>query len=213
MIRAEHHTATGTKELTSETWQDDILHAGYDAFIFDCDGTLVESAEVHFTSFQEAAAAQGFILDKHWYLARTGLDRESLFREFAREVAVGFDIGEASEHSILRFIEISDRVLPIAETKQLVNFLHRNFPLAVGTNAEKQVAEASLRATNMFNYFDHIVSVTDGMQPKPSPEIFAKAAKLLGQPPNKTLVIEDSDEGVMAAKTAGIDVIKIKSEK
>ena len=75
MIRAELLTALGKTVTTSETWQNDILQLGYKSFIFDCDGTLVESADVHFTSFQEAAAAQGYELDRDWYSVRTGLDR------------------------------------------------------------------------------------------------------------------------------------------
>lgn len=209
MIRAELHSALGKSEITSETWQNDFLQLGYKSFIFDCDGTLVESADVHFTSFHEAAAAQGYKLDRDWYLARTGMDRSSLFQEFARDFAIGFDNDEAAAHSISRFVEISDRVSPIPETGNLVKFLHHKFPLAVGTNAEKQIAQASLLATNLLPYFDFIVSVTDGLQPKPSPEIFAKAAKFLGAPLSQTLVIEDSSQGVMAAKAAGIDVIKI----
>jgi len=211
MIRATLHTAAGNAEITSDTWLNDVLKKGYQAFIFDCDGTLVESANVHFTSFAKAAEDQGYQLDRDWYFARTGLDRRSLFQEFAGECARGFDIEAAAENSISRFVEISDRVMAIPETETLVRQLGLTFPLAVGTNAERQVAEASLRATGLIDCFDHIVAITDNLKPKPSPEIFAKAAEMLGVPRMQNLVIEDSIQGVTAAKAAGLDVIEIKS--
>ena len=211
MIDAVLHTSDGVINLTSETWQNDILERGYKAFIFDCDGTLVESADVHFASFFKAAGEQGHDLDRDWYLARTGLDRISLFQEFAETVDGDFNIGVAVSRSIGFFIEISSRVTSIAEVESLVNYLGQSYPLAVGTNAEREVAEASLRASGLLHHFDHIVAVTDGLKPKPSPEIFAKASDLLGLPRAQTLVVEDSKQGVAAAKGAGMDVIEITS--
>ncbi|MCK8462942.1 HAD family phosphatase [Aliiroseovarius sp. S1339] len=210
MINATLHTKSGRRAITSVTWRDDILQRGYTAFIFDCDGTLVESADVHFTAFREAAKEQKYGLDRDWYFARTGLDRLTLFRQFAEQFASGFDIDAAVTRSISLFVEISDRVLPIVETKSLVKDFSRDFPLAVGTNAERNVAEASLGATGMLGFFNDIVSITDGLKPKPSPEIFERAAELLGCSREKTLVIEDSKQGVIAAQRAGLDVIEIK---
>ena len=210
MIHATLHTKEGESATTSATWQQDILQRGYTAFIFDCDGTLVESADVHFTAFHEAAKDQNCNLDRDWYFARTGLDRLTLFREFANDTANDFDIEAAVARSISLFTEMSDRVLPIVETERLAKELCRDFPLAVGTNAERSVAEASLTATHMLECFDHVVSISDGFKPKPSPEIFKKAAQLLGAPRLQTLVIEDSKQGVHAALNAGLDVIEIK---
>ena len=210
MINATLHTKNVKSAITSVTWHHEIFQRGYTAFIFDCDGTLVDSADVHFTAFREAAKEQEYSLDRDWYFARTGLDRLTLFREFAEEFERDFDINIAVSRSISRFIEISDRVLPIVETESLVKELSREFPLAVGTNAERSVAEASLGATGMLGFFPEIVSITDGFNPKPSPQIFERAAELLGCAREQTLVIEDSKQGVRAALRAGLDVIEIE---
>lgn len=209
MISALFHSGDGTTEVTSDTWRDAIAHHSYDAFIFDCDGTLVESAEVHFKSFFQAAAEQGHTLERDWYLARTGLDRVSLFREFAADVG-RFDIQQASKRSIEFFVGMSDQVRRIPETALLVEALGASAPLAVGTNAERPVAEASLRATGLLQHFDHIVAISDGLKPKPAPDIFRTASDLL-QSGDRVLVIEDSPQGVAAARSAGFDVIEIVS--
>ncbi len=209
MITALLHSGDQVTDLTSDTWQDDIVARSYEAFIFDCDGTLVESSEVHFKSFFQAASEQGHTLDRDWYLARTGLDRLSLFAEFA-EIPGAFDIDLAARRSIEVFVAISEQVAPISETTHLVQTLAKSAPLAVGTNAERQVAEASLRTTGLLQYFDHIVAVGDGLAPKPAPDIFRKASELLGAD-LRTLVVEDSVQGVAAAKAAGFDVVQILS--
>jgi HAD superfamily hydrolase (TIGR01509 family) len=84
--------------------------------------------------------------------------------------------------------------------------LHR---LAVGTNSERDVAAASLTATGLLGFFDHVVTISDGVPPKPAPDIFMRAAGLLKAEFSQTLVFEDSNEGVQAALTAGMDVVQL----
>ena len=209
MITALLHTDDETLEVTSETWSNVITQRGYRAFIFDCDGTLVESSEVHFQSFFQAVTEQGQTLDRDWYLARTGLDRVSLFKEFSQDKRP-LDIERACQRSIEIFVSISDMVGAIQETRLLVQALSKVGPMAVGTNAERPVAEASLQATGLRKYFDHIVAISDGLPPKPAPDIFQHAASLL-QFDHGVLVVEDSVQGVAAAKAGGFDVVQLLS--
>ena len=62
---------------------------------------------------------------------------------------------------------------------------------------------------NLLNYFDTIASISNGLPAKPAPNIFAYATQRLGLPAAKTLVFEDSAEGVSAAIAAGSDVIQV----
>jgi len=209
MIKALLHTGTEILEMTSETWKDSIVQRDYGAFVFDCDGTLVESSEVHFQSFFQAITEQGQTLGRDWYLERTGLDRISLFREFSR-IGMPLNIELACKRSIELFIEMSVQVAVIPETELLVDALSNIGPMAVGTNAERPVAEASLLATGLDKYFNHIVSISDALPPKPAPEIFQRAAKLLGED-RRVLVVEDSSQGVAAARAGSFDVVQLLS--
>lgn len=198
--------------LPPSDWMGFIRGKSYSAIIFDCDGTLVESSEVHFRSFLSAAKAQGFELDRDWYYDRTGLDRNSLFEAFSEAFAPEFDIAEACVNSISYFVEHSDLVQPIALVQNLVIDLAGSYALAVATNAERQVAKASLKSVDLWDQFSILVSVSDGVPPKPAPDMFLKAAELLHTPINQALVFEDSNEGVKAALNAGMDVIQVKIE-
>ncbi|WP_010441865.1 HAD family hydrolase [Ruegeria conchae] len=81
--------------------------------------------------------------------------------------------------------------------------------LAVATNAERSVAEQSLAAVGTRDLFDHLISISVGVRPKPSPELFKLAAKRLAVPQNDVLVIEDSPQGVQAAIDAGMSVLQL----
>jgi beta-phosphoglucomutase-like phosphatase (HAD superfamily) len=195
--------------VSSKDWYSEVIAGGYHAVIFDCDGTLVESSEAHFQSFQAAVRAQGQDMPRDWYFARTGLDRQSLFRAFSADVSGELDVTLAIRESIKNFIDLSSSVTAISETAELVRALGLAHPMAVGTNAELEVPTASLRATDLLKYFDCIVSISDDVAAKPAPDIFLRAKERLGFSAAETVMFEDSSGGVKAALDAGLDVFKI----
>lgn len=191
-MRDSYLYSHGTRRaITSDCWAAEISAGGYRALIFDCDGTLVDSANAHLRSLQSAVRAQGYEIHHDWYHARTGLDRQSTFQEFNKKTLGPLDIAAASQHSIDHFIANSAAVLPISETTQLLDLLKGQCRMAVGTNAEIEVAQASLKACGLLHYFEHMSSVSQGLRPKPAPDIFRDAAERLGSPYSQTLVFED----------------------
>jgi HAD superfamily hydrolase (TIGR01509 family) len=197
------------RRVASKDWYSEVIAGGYCAVIFDCDGTLVESSEAHFQSIRAAVRAQGHDMARSWYLQRSGLDRRSILAALASSVSGSLDVALASQESIDAFISLAAKVSPIAETFELVQRIGQSRPMAVGTNAEIEVARASLHATQLLGFFDFIVSVSDGHAAKPAPDIFDDARRRLGFPAEKTLVFEDSPEGVRAALAAGLDVFQV----
>jgi HAD superfamily hydrolase (TIGR01509 family) len=203
------HSAGRQRHVASQDWYSEIIASDYQALIFDCDGTLVDSREAHYQSFLTAVSAQGLDVDRSWYESRTGLDRQSLLAAFAMDVCGTLDIALASRESINAFIEGATAVSPILETAELVQKIRHSHPIAVGTNAEFEVATASLRAAKLFDYVEFIASVSDKLAAKPAPDIFLHATQRLGFPSAETVVFEDSNEGVTAAIAAGLDVFQI----
>lgn len=197
------------RHVASPKWYSEIIAGKYNAVIFDCDGTLVESGEAHFKSFRTAVRAQGYDLERDWYDQRNGFDRLSLLSAFSGEISGPLDISLAAQQSIEAFISATTAISPIVETGELVRTLAGTYPMAVGTNAEIEVATASLLAVGLSNYFTSIVSISDGYPAKPAPDIFSTAAQRLGVSSARTLVFEDSPEGVSAAIAAGSDVVQV----
>ena len=94
-LEAKLHTENGISSISSRSWSEHCTSSDYQAFIFDCDGTLVDSKEVHFEAFSLATLEQGVELDRDWYFTRTGLDRQSLLRKLAAKNPLELDVHKA----------------------------------------------------------------------------------------------------------------------
>ena len=76
---------------------------------------------------------------------------------------------------------------------------------------ELKVVEKTLQAVGISDWFDEVVTSDDVSEGKPAPEIFLRAASLLGVDPGRCLVVEDAPAGVMAAQRAGMQVLVVPS--
>ena len=199
------HTGQQQRHVTVEDWFPVIRQLAVQAVIFDCDGTLVNSADAHFHSMQDAAEAQGLKMDRSWYNDRRGLSRMSLFSEFSKESDGPCDAQKAIDDSIAAFSRHVGKITAIPETLDLLRQVRAaDLAVAIGTNAEAAIARRSLEAAGLSGEVSVIVSIEDSGEPKPSPTIFLCAARKLEVAPARTLVIEDSPQGVDAARAAGM---------
>lgn len=183
---------------------------GIEAVIFDLDGVLVDSAINHFRSYNEALRPLGITIDWSYYLTIMGLRREDALRKVAADYRRSFDItqvAQAKDESYRRLASADPR--PIGPMVALVRRLKDRLPLALATGAHGPIVPAILDAIGLSDCFRVIVTGRDVQQGKPEPDSFLLAAEWLGVPPARCLVIEDSPEGVAAAKAAGMRCIAV----
>lgn len=183
-----------------------------DALIFDFDGTLVKSGDFHFATIEAAVARQGLVMPRPWYETRTGLGRRDLFAAFAASTSRGVDIERLITDSLTAAITTAptDLAYPNEPVIALARRFKGHRPMAVATNGEAQVVARILAATGLAGLFDTVVSVDQVSAPKPAPDLFLTAAQRLGIAPARCLVLEDSDQGLDAAKTAGIPALDVR---
>ena len=107
--------------------------------------------------------------------------------------------------------QVYQKAPPIKEgVFPLLRFLQsRNLPLAIATSTKFPNAIKKLESTNLLFFFDKVVGGDQVRNSKPEPEIYQKAAQLLGVPVESCLALEDSNNGVRAAHKAGMFVIQI----
>jgi mannitol-1-/sugar-/sorbitol-6-phosphatase len=172
----------------------------YAAFLFDMDGTLLDSSAVVERVWRAWATRHG--IDPAELMASVhGVRSEDTIRRFAPD---GIDV--AAEAKLLLEAEVADLegVVPIAGIEAFIASLDPN-SWAVVTSAPRSLAEVRLRAAGL-SVPKTLIAAEDVQRGKPEPEGFLKAAKLLGVPIGECLVFEDSPAGVAAAKSAGAHV-------
>jgi len=85
-------------------------------------------------------------------------------------------------------------------------------PVAVASSAHREVIAAALASTGLADRFGVVVSSDEVAHGKPAPDVYLEAARRLGVKPTTCLVIEDSRNGVLAARTAGMTVVLVPNE-
>lgn len=209
-MHAQFVSKDTTEFLPRHQWLAKLRHIGSVGVIFDCDGTLVASSLAHCRSMQAAATEQGEEMADAWYQERTGLDRKNLFIEFRRHLGIEFDVDQAVATSIHNFQRFIGLVRPIQTTVEFLRELRNNdYPVAVATNAEREIAVQSLEHIGISEELDGLATLSDNVPPKPSPALFELAAKRIGLPPDKVCVVEDSPQGVAAARAANMPAIMV----
>ena len=182
----------------------------YSALIFDCDGTLVDSAAANEKAWQQALADHGVDLTPEWYQARTGLSADALLTALETETGEPLDRQAVRAAALDAFAWLVDTVLPHAPVAAIARANHGRVPMAVASGGARVSVEASLRTTGLHPLFTAIVTKDDVQHGKPAPDIYLLAAQRLGVRPAECVAYEDTDEGVAAALTAGMRVIDVR---
>lgn len=183
----------------------------FDALICDCDGTLVDSGALYFRSLQSVFATLNLPFEKEWYFARTGLTPFELFDVYRAELhAIPADNIFLSNEVTHLFQENLHTLEEITFVADIVRSLHGQMPMAVASNGQRPNVVGSLQAVKLFQFFDTVVTVDDVECGKPAPDIYLEAARRLHTQPSRCLVLEDSDEGLQAARAAGMQAIDVR---
>ncbi len=180
------------------------FHPAPAALLFDCDGTLVLTADLHYKAISRAVARQGHQMPRDWYRSLTGLGRRDLFKRFAADASATFDIDRLVEDSIALTVDLTGHVRENPTVAAIARHASGILPIAVVTNSEGRIARAVLAETQLTQLFDCVVTVEDAPRPKPAPDLYLAAAERLAIAPARCLVLEDSDQGIDAARAAGM---------
>lgn len=181
------------------------------ALIFDCDGTLVLTGDMHFAAFTDAFALQGAVLDRAFLKARDGMARGDLIAAWMQATGQAIDVARLIRDSIERAAILAQG--GICQPNPPVVALARAWgarPSAVASNGEAEVVLATLHSCGLASLFNAVVTLSDVKAPKPDPEMFLQAAARLGTAPADCLVLEDSAQGLEAARRAGMATLDVR---
>ena len=188
----------------------------FDAILFDMDGTLVDSEELHTLAWVKLLESFGHAPPAaDWADSFMGEpDSQSLRNIVAMfpDLADKGDILEVKQR-IFRDL-VAERggaiAMPGVHTP-LRQLAAAGYPMAVGTNGVLANCRAVLKAAGLLHYFATLATFDQVKNGKPAPDIYRAAAKRLGFPPERCIVVEDSDTGAKSGKAAGCFVVGVAS--
>lgn len=187
--------------------------SGFDAVIFDCDGTLVDSMPAHFEAWCDALSLYGAggIFKEDVFLAMGGRPTRDIVVEINDEYDLHLDPEAVAFAKREAFLKRLHTMTLIDEVAAYAESLRGKVPMAIASGGSRMVVEKTLHVVGVSDWFDEVVTADDVAEGKPSPDVFLKAAQLLGVMPSKCLVLEDAPSGILAAQRAGMEVIAIPS--
>lgn len=176
------------------------------AVVLDMDGTLHDTETVYFAALKHAVEAVGFAVTDAFCHSLIGIPGPESDEMLRMHLGPGFPFAEYdrlyAEH---RERSLATEIPLKAGAAELLETLGRTgLKVAVATSASRCAAELHLTRSGLRKHLPVVVTRTDVTRGKPHPDLFLRAAELLGVPPEECLAVEDSLNGIRAAHAAGM---------
>ena len=181
------------------------------AFIFDMDGVIVDSNPLHRIVWEEYNRRQGIETTEDMHQRMYGKRNDAIVRDFFGDELSEQEVFAHGARKEALYREMLKPGLAGVIVAGLQAFLKRHpaIPSAVATNAEPANVTFVLGESGLRPYFRTVVDGHQVQNPKPHPEVFLRAANLLGVAPDRCVVFEDSYAGVRAGVAAGMRVVAL----
>lgn len=189
-----------------------------EAVIFDLDGVIVSTDECHYRAWKKTADEEGIYFDRKINDRLRGVSRmdsleivlERAERLYTDEEKV--ELAERKNNYYKEYIKklTKDDILN-GVNENLAELKAKGIKVAIGSSSKN--TPDILKYIGLDNYFDAVSDGNNITKSKPDPEVFLKAADMLGVPYEKCLVVEDADSGIEAGKRAGMYTLAVNNAK
>ena len=177
--------------------------------IFDLDGLLADTEELHKRAYQDVLSGMGATLSDEYY-EENWIRSGKGITDFLRHYGLSLDVNIIRRDKSLRYRElVMDFVQPMAGARELLALLHGRKVMALATSSYTDAADAVMTALDIRKYFHVVAAYENVVRVKPSPELFLYVSDQLKVRPDTCLVMEDSEKGVLAAHAAGMKCIAV----
>jgi HAD superfamily hydrolase (TIGR01509 family) len=185
-----------------------------DSLIFDMDGVLIDSQPLHFEIDLEVLKRCGASPKYSDVVKYAGLANKDRWPKYKSDFSLKPDVSELIDMHVNTLMRIfrETALVPAEGITELLRLLHStHIKTAVASSSSLDLISLVLEKLKLTHYFSHIVTGEDLANGKPSPDIFLHACRLLESYPENCAVIEDSTNGVLAAKAAGMYCIAYRN--
>ena len=180
------------------------------AVLWDMDGVLVDTGEMHYQSWLEALAPLSIPFDRDVFRQTFGMNNAGILTFLLGKPPEPVFLEKVSSHKEGCFRELIRENLELlpGALKWLHKLWELGIPQAVASSAPKENIDAIVDGLKIRHYFSALISAY-AMTGKPNPTVFLEAARQLGVEPGQCVVVEDAVAGVKAARRAGMKCIAV----
>jgi HAD superfamily hydrolase (TIGR01509 family) len=181
-----------------------------EAVIFDLDGILIDSEHVWDAVRQQLAEERGGRWNEHASRDMMGMSSIEWSHYMRDVIGLEEEPEEISAEVVGRLEERYRTEIPlIPGAEQAVERLAARWPLALASSSNRELIDLVLTESGLGGFFRASVSSEEVARGKPAPDVFIEAARRLDADPTRCAAIEDSENGILAAKAAGMRTIAI----
>ena len=178
------------------------------AFIFDMDGVIIDSEPIHSRVKLDTLAHFGLHFATEDLVRYMGRTSQAFFTDVLRDAPrTDISVADVTAFKHAHYLEVLERgdIAPVAGSVELIHTLHAaGVPLGLATSSNRRVIQIVIKRFGLAGCFESVISGGDLPASKPDPEIYLRTASNLAQAPADCVVLEDTQNGVLAAKRAGM---------
>lgn len=184
--------------------------AGY---IFDLDGTLVDTMPLHYRAWNRAMQQAGLKeeLSEDLFYSLGGVPTRGVAKHFADHYGLTIDVEQVFHRKEALFLELKSEMRLIEAVVAFARSVAGRQPMSVASGGPRDIVRHTLELMGLQELFPVVVTPEDVVHGKPAPDLFLLAARRMGVEPRGCLVFEDAEPGIRAAEAAGMKWVRVDS--
>ncbi len=178
--------------------------------IFDCDGTLADTMPLHWRAWQAVTLRHELHFPEDRFYSLGGVPSRDILKMLAREQHKSIDHIAVAHEKENAYLPMMMEVGPIHEVVEIAKQNHRKIPMAVASGGTQKIICEVLEHLKIRHLFAAVVTSEMVQNQKPAPDIFLEAARRIGVEPQFCRAYEDTDLGLQAIRSAGMDAVDVR---
>jgi len=191
----------------------DIPAGEFAGYIFDLDGTLVDTMPLHYRAWNEAMRRAGLreTLSENLFYSFGGVPTRQVAELLGRHYDLPIDVDHVFHEKEALFVEYQADMQLIQPVVDFARRVAEKFPVSVASGGPRVIVRQTLARVGLTSLFPVVITPEDVARGKPAPDMFLLAAERMGVPAAACLVFEDAEPGIQAAEAAGMQWVHVPS--
>jgi len=187
----------------------EIPAGDFQAYLFDCDGTIADSMPLHYKAWKQALAEWNCDYPEELFYSWGGKPVRKIIADLNEMHGLQMPVDALATRKEALYLAQLPQLKAIPPVLEQVEKQYGRIPLAVVSGSRRDSVIGSLTALNLLDKFDTLVCAEDYKHGKPAPDAFLLGAQRLNVEPSACLVFEDTDLGIDAATAAGMASVRV----